>query len=425
MLRPLDSLQFRVTAALALFVAVMATLMVLALFAINERLEHDLLDGIVAHELGELETEYPVDGPAALPNSATIKAFVVAPDELERLPAGLRPLPRHTSGVNLSYAGRNYRVATTMIDGKRAFLTYDITAIEAREAVFRIALIVAVIIVFALALPLGVWIARISLKPINRLADHVARLEPGAQGKAMAERFDGYEVGTIARAFDRFMQRLDGFVERERSFTADASHELRTPLAVIQGALEVLRQDPRFADSAPLTRIERASRQMADLIESLLFLARDEHRNISSEQHCRADIVVGELLDAYKPMLGASRVQVPALDVSPVAAPRIALVIVFGNLLRNALRHGGPNIRVTLADGVLSVADDGPGMTAEQRRRAFERGYRQGRGAGLGLGLYLVQRVAQRYNWQLRLTSRPGEGTRVEVRFAPLPTFPD
>ncbi|ERJ20487.1 Two-component system sensor protein [Salinisphaera shabanensis E1L3A] len=420
MFRPLDSLQFRVTAALALFVAVMATLIVLALFAINERLENDLLDGIVAHELGELEAEYPIEGEAALPNSATIKAFVVEPDALGLLPEALRPLPRHSTGVNLSYGGRSYRVATTIINGKRAYLTYDMTAIEAREAVFRIALIVAVIIVFALALPLGIWIARISLKPINQLAEHVARLEPGAPGEAMAERFDGYEVGAIARAFDRFMQRLDGFVERERSFTADASHELRTPLAVIQGALEVLRQDPRFTDSAPLMRIERASRQMADLIESLLFLARDESSNLSSEQHCRADIVVGELLDAYRPILGNSTVQVAAMDHCPVAAPRIALVIVFGNLLRNAMRHGGPNIRVTLADNVLSVADDGPGMDAEQRRQAFERGYRYGRGAGLGLGLYLVQRVAHRYDWHLRLTSRPDEGTRVEVRFARL-----
>ena len=65
MKRRLDSLQFRVTAALALFVAMMATLMVMALFAINERLEDDLLDGIVAHEVNELETEYAVEGEAA------------------------------------------------------------------------------------------------------------------------------------------------------------------------------------------------------------------------------------------------------------------------------------------------------------------------------------------------------------------------
>ena len=415
--RRLDSLQFRVTAALALFVAMMATVMVMALFAINERLEDDLLAGIVAHEVNELETEYAAEGEAALPNSATIKAFVVEPDALDELPPPLRSLPTHHPGMDLTFNDRSYRVATTMIEGKRAFLAYDVTAIEARESLFRTVLIVAAMIVVALALPLGTWIARISLKPINRLAEHVASLQPEVASHDLAAHFDGFEVGVIARAFDRFMQRLDGFVERERSFTADASHELRTPLAVIQGALEVLQQDPRTANSAPLTRIERASRQMAELIESLLFLARDEDRSHDGvEPDCRAESVVSEVIDAYRPMLGNKRLQVPALDACRVAAPRIALVIVFGNLLRNALRHGGDTVRVTLADGVLSVADDGDGMGREQLQHAFERGYRNGQGAGLGLGLYLVKRVADRYDWPLRLTSRPHEGTRIEVR---------
>ena len=419
MKRRLDSLQFRVTAALALFVAMMATLMVMALFAINERLEDDLLDGIVAHEVNELETEYAVEGEAALPNSATIKAFVVEADALDSLPVPLRSLPAHHPGMDLTFNGRSYRVATTVIEGKRAFLAYDVTAIEQRESLFRTVLIVAAIVVVALALPLGIWIARISLKPINELADHVASLQPEAAGRDLADRFDGFEVGVIARAFDRFMQRLDGFVERERSFTADASHELRTPLAVIQGALEVLQQEAPGAHSAPLTRIERATRQMAELIESLLFLARDEDRSSDGvEPDCRAHTVVSEVIDAYRPLLGNKHLQVPALDDCRVAAPRIAVVIVFGNLLRNALRHGGDTVRVTLADGVLSVADDGNGMGREQLRHAFERGYRNGQGAGLGLGLYLVKRVADRYAWPLRLTSRENEGTRIEVRLA-------
>jgi len=415
--RPLDSLQFRVTAALALFVAMMATLMVTALFAINERLENDLLEGIVAHEVDELESEYPIEGEAALPNSATIKAFVVAPDALDTLPAPLRRLPPQHAGIELTLDGRSYRVATTTIEGQRAFLAYDVTTIEARESLFRSVLIMAAIIVLALALPLGIWIARISLKPINKLAEHVANLEPDATDRELAARFEGYEVGVIANAFDRFMQRLDGFVERERSFTADASHELRTPLAVIQGALEVLQQDPRTASSAPLTRIERATRQMAELIESLLFLARDQNRSQEgAEQQCCADQVVNEVIDAYRPLFGDTRLEMPALDACTVAAPRIAVVILFGNLLRNALRHGGDTVRVTLADGTLSVADNGHGMSREQLRHAFERGYRAGPHAGLGLGLYLVKRVAERYGWALRLTSREGEGTRFEVR---------
>ncbi len=417
--RPLDSLQFRVTAALALFVAVVATLMVLALFAINERLESDLLNGIVAHELDELTAEYPREGEAALPNSATIVAFVVEPDQLDSLPKPLRELPAHEQGMNIDFSNRTYRVATTTIEGKRAFLAYDITAIEARESLFKIVLVMAAFIVLALAVPLGVWIARISLKPINSLAEHVGNLHPGDAPQTLAERFDRYEVGMIARAFDRFMTRLDGFVERERSFTADASHELRTPLAVIQGAIEVLQQDERLSNSAPMTRIERAARQMAELIEALLFLARDEAQETGPHHSiCRADSVIAEVVDAYRPMQGNSRVDTSTLERCQVAAPRIALVIVVGNLLRNAFRHGGHEIKITLANGLLTVADDGDGMSSEQLRHAFDRGYRAGPGAGLGLGLYLVKRVSDRYGWRIRLASRPDEGTRIELRLA-------
>ncbi|ROO31237.1 sensor histidine kinase [Salinisphaera orenii] len=413
------SLQFRVTAALALFVAVVSTLMAVALFAINERLETDLLNGIVSHELDELEAEYPHEGEAALPNSATIRAFVAEPDALDTLPRALRGLPAHQRGLNLTFSDRTYRVATTVVDGKRAFLAYDITAIEDRQRLFKIVLIAFALIVLALAVPLGIWIARISLKPINALADHLGDLEPGTGTEPLARRFDGYEVGLIAHAFDRFMNRLDGFVERERSFTADASHELRTPLAVIQGAIEVLQQDERVAGSPPLTRIDRATRQMAELIEALLFLARDEPQEADgAHTTCRADHVVREVIDAYRPMLGPAGVSVPALDPCTVSAPRIALVIVVGNLLRNALRHGGGTIRITLAHGLLTVADDGEGMQTEQIRRAFERGYRAGPSAGLGLGLYLVKRVADRYGWRIRLASRPEEGTRIELRLA-------
>jgi len=417
--RPLDSLQFRVTAALALFVAVVATLMVLALFAINERLESDLLNGIVAHEIDELTAEYPHEGEAALPNSATIVAFVVEPDQLDSLPKPLRGLPAHEHGMNIDFSNRTYRVATTTIEGKRAFLAYDITAIEGRESLFKIVLVMAAFIVLALAVPLGVWIARISLKPINSLAEHVGNLQPGDAPQTLAERFDRYEVGMIARAFDRFMTRLDGFVERERSFTADASHELRTPLAVIQGAIEVLQQDERLSDSAPMTRIERAARQMAELIEALLFLARDEAQEIDRHHSiCRADSVIAEVVDAYRPMQGSSRVDTSTLERCQVAAPRIAVVIVVGNLLRNAFRHGGQEIKITLANGLLTVADNGDGMSSEQLRHAFDRGYRAGPGAGLGLGLYLVKRVSDRYGWRIRLASRPDEGTRIELRLA-------
>lgn len=413
---PWDSLQFRVAFALTLFVALVVSTVLLALFTISDRLETDLLKVLVAHEMSQLVDNYAADGPATIPHSASLMGYVVGPGQRDELPDALRGLGPNVKGVTLTFNSHTYRVATQAIGNKQAYLAYDITAIENRESMFKIIAVVAALIVLALAVPLGAWIARISLKPINSLAEHVASLQPGAPSIRLAERFEHYEVGVIAHAFDRFMNRLEEFVERERSFTADASHELRTPLAVIQGAVEVLQQNPQLADSGPLTRIDRASHQMAELIEALLFLARDQQSEADGgAPYCRADQVIREVVDAYRPLMARKTVAIGTLDACTINAPRIAVVIAFGNLLRNALRHGGDRIRITLAEQRLTVADNGDGMTTDELQHAFVRGYRSGPGAGLGLGLYLVKRVADRYQWRIQLASQPAEGTRIEL----------
>lgn len=416
---PRDSLQYRVATALALFVAIVVSTVLAALFTINDHLKTELLNGIVSHEMSELVEDYPHEGASAVPHSANLIGYVVGPDQHDQLPDALRGLGPHIHGITVDVGSRTYRVGTHPIGNKQAYLAYDITAIEDREALFKAIAVVAALLVLALAIPLGAAIARISLKPINALADHVGRLHPDDRTTRLAAQFEYYEVGVIARAFDRFMGRLDQFVERERSFTSDASHELRTPLAVIQGAVEVLQQDPRLGQSGPLTRIDRAAHQMAELIEALLFLARDEQLEADGAVPvCRADQVINEVLDAYRPLMSTKQVETGVLDPLEVAAPRIALIIAFGNLLRNALRHGGDEIRITLADQRLIVADNGHGMHTEQIQRVFDRGFRCGPGAGLGLGLYLVKRVADRYGWRIRLASRPEEGTQIELRLS-------
>lgn len=412
-----DSLQFRVAFALALFVAAVVSTVLLAVFTINGNLKTNLLDVIIKHEMSQLVRDYPQQGRQAIPRSASLTGYVVDPRQRHQLPEALQALDPDDDSTTLTFNDKTYRVGTRKIGHEQAYLAYDITDIEDQEAMFKTIAIIASLIVLALATLLGVWIARISLKPINALADHVANLSPTDPSPALAERFEHYEVGVIAEAFDRFMSRLDEFVERERRFTADASHELRTPLAVIQSAVEILQQNPQLTNSGPLTRIDRATQQMAELIEALLFLARDEQAEADGQApNCQADQVITELVEAYQPIAGDKQIRIHTLDACQIAAPRTALFIAFGNLLRNALRHGGDQIDVTLADKRLIVADNGQGMDNDTLQNAFHRGYRSGNSAGLGLGLYLIQRVCQRYGWQIRVASRTGEGTRIELK---------
>lgn len=413
---PRDSLQFRVAISLSLFVAFAISVVMLTLFTINARIKSDLLDSIVAHEMTELINEYPTDGQAAIPHSVQLSGYVISPDQKDRLPAALRDLGPNVTGKTRSFNHQTYRVATHKIGDKQGYIIYNVTTIKSREDRLKFIAFLAALIILALAVPLGIWIARISLKPINALADEVAGIDPGKHSVHLAAQFEHYEVGVIARAFDRFMGRLEEFVERERSFTADASHELRTPLAVIQGAVEVLQQDSAHAKNEPLKRIDRAAHQMAELIENLLFLARDEPGNHAPDPLCQVDQAIEEIIAAYHPLPAGKQIIVERLERCEIVAPRIAFVIALGNLLRNALHHGGDTIRVSLHNRTLSVTDNGIGMNKTELQHAFERGYHSGTGTGFGLGLYLVKRVADRYSWQVSLSSEPGQGVRADLR---------
>ncbi|MDZ7825203.1 MAG: histidine kinase dimerization/phospho-acceptor domain-containing protein [Gammaproteobacteria bacterium] len=128
------------------------------------------------------------------------------------------------------------------------------------------------------------------LSPITSLAREIRRMDVGALDPDVLrqERFagdPGQEVSVLASALADFTERLDAFVERERNFTRDASHELRSPLTVIAMAVEVLRADPDLgtAGHGALDRIDRAVRDMRELVEAFLLLARESGTELERE----------------------------------------------------------------------------------------------------------------------------------------------
>ncbi len=128
------------------------------------------------------------------------------------------------------------------------------------------------------AIAAGVLLSQRVVRPVLRLADEVSALDPSDTKRRLRDEFSDQEIGPIAAAFDGYLERLDEFVARERAFTDEASHELRTPLAVVLSAVQLLDQEPTLSDRGRerVARIGRAARQMQDLVEALLFLARED-----------------------------------------------------------------------------------------------------------------------------------------------------
>jgi len=269
--------------------------------------------------------------------------------------------------------------------------------------------------------------------------------EVGRLGTALNEMLGQIEEAFRAREASEGAARASE--ERMRQFVADASHELRTPLTSIRGFAELYRQgavrdEPGVARL--LSRIEDEAARMGVLVEDLLLLARlDTQRPLQSKPVDLTDLVTEAVHDAR--MLTPDRTISVEFDSAPVAHPlvvtgdRVRLRQVLDNLVGNAVTHtpAGTPVTVRLAErngdrppvAVLEVADEGPGLTAEQAGRVFERFYRvdtsrsRAGGGGTGLGLAIVHALATAHAGTVELDTAPGAGATFRV-LLPLPEAP-
>jgi two-component system sensor histidine kinase QseC len=271
----------------------------------------------------------------------------------------------------------------------------------------------------------GVWlIVRRVTAPVIGFA---GAIDARAPGDSAPVRLDGLptELRPVGLAVNRLFARVEDALQHERTLTADAAHELRTPLAALraqaQVALRARNEGERSeALQALIGGVDRATR----LVETVLALARLDARSIdrAALPAISLEEIANQAADALRALPRARSIRidvdVPALTIR---ADPDSLPIALRNLGENALRHAASRMRIEAraeAGAVtIAVCDDGPGMTADQRARAFDRFYRGGPdGGGAGLGLALVKRVAEMHGGHVRFEAGlEGRGLGVEI----------
>jgi signal transduction histidine kinase len=288
----------------------------------------------------------------------------------------------------------------------------------------RTSLFVGVPLMLAL-LGLGTWyVVGRSLSQVDRVRrtveaipedDLSRRLEPGSPD----------EIGRLVDTMNRLLDRVHGYQLRQRDFVADASHELQSPLTAFRSQLEVAQAHPASADWPRLTSdlLEDADR-MEELVHDLLLLASGDVPLPAQPELVELGLIVREVID---------RSDIPRTVTvhADTAAPAMVLgdagqlARLVDNLLRNALAHAATAVRLTVLGEagwvVVRVADDGPGVPAEQADRVFERFFRgdaaRARGAssarGTGLGLAIAQTLARRHGGDIKLVRQDGGATFV------------
>lgn len=308
--------------------------------------------------------------------------------------------------------------------GAQLYVVYAEDRIHADLAQLRTVLLAGWIGVVLCAALIGHVLARRTLEPVGRASEAARAVAEGL----LATRLPVHardEFGAWAESFNRMADALQAKIARERRFTADVAHELRTPVTALVAAASLLRE---HLGALPGEAQRPAELLVADVV--------------------RLRHLVGELMEISRLDAGQEAVSVRPTDVLAVvreiAAPRGVQVIgapvvldtdprrlerIVANLIANACEHGRPPVVVTVSgDGVVTVADRGPGIEPHHLPRLFERFYkadpaRSGPGSGLGLAIALEN--ARLLGAELNVRSEAGFGTEFRLALPVTQRLPD
>jgi PAS domain S-box-containing protein len=197
--------------------------------------------------------------------------------------------------------------------------------------------------------------------------------------------------------------------ERLDEFASIIAHDMRNPLNVAQVRAELLVDEMESEHLAPLLD---AHERMETLLEETLMLAR-QGEMVSDPELVRISTVV----TGCHEMVGTDSSTVTVEDDVQIRCDRDRLKQLFENLIKNAIEHGSEDVhvRVGVADeGCLYIADDGPGIPADNRDEVFEPGFTTGEN-GVGMGLAIVGRIVEAHDWTISVTESDAGGTRFEI----------
>ncbi|PYJ54435.1 MAG: hypothetical protein DME82_11445 [Verrucomicrobia bacterium] len=250
---------------------------------------------------------------------------------------------------------------------------------------------------------------------------------------AVATKNDAGEI-TGALVLFHDITELKKMDQIRRDFVANVSHELRTPLSILRGYIETLLDNPKTSReefSRILGVMERHSKRLDLLAEDLLTLAQLESAN-PDLQLGKVDLSTffGEIIRDWEKKLANKHLNMIA-DVAPelpsICADRARLQEALYNLLDNAVKysceHGEIRLHARQRDQqvVLSVGDNGIGISKEDLPRVFERFYRVDKARtaenirGTGLGLAIVKHIAQLHGGHVEAESELGKGTTIRM----------
>ncbi|TIH13758.1 sensor histidine kinase [Marinifilum sp. JC120] len=427
----INSLRFKAIVFYSVFLVTLLGLYSWAQFGTARVTEDEVINNILRDEADDYFRRYAEDKNARLPILLNLQA-VTDPEQLpldfkDKLPS-LRDGFYETSGP-AAIPGpdtHNTLVRTYPEGGRRLFLIYDASHVLAKQSCLlgtTSIFILYFVFIAALGIILVIFIGKMVFHPLDSFTEKLRAYKADDLDRSFSESARKDEIGLLALNIQNSFERVRLFIKREKEFTRDVSHELRTPLSVVKGALELVRlsrssEIPEM--QKPLGRIERSVKDMEETIETLLWIAREENKEVS-DGCFKINKAVERVLRSLQPLAELKKVK-PIVEVSGFAsnnASERAFSIVLTNVLSNAFKFSpGGSVGIRINDSLVTVWDTGMGIPDNIMKNISDPYVKGESSCGLGLGLSIVQRLCDRFDWIFSISRRSEGGTIVSIDFS-------
>lgn len=426
-MRPAHSLRFKVALVFSALTILLLVAQALGVKTLAELQEEKFITALISDDMASLIQSYRTDPTLVPPLDERLGGHVSQEGRAHiTLPASVKDLQNGIHEIRLN--GQEIHVAITSFDRARVYRIYDFSAYEKHFKETINALMAGTGLFALLTIWLAFGLSGILVRQVAGLARQVKAARLGAPPPLNPGKYDEAEVADLVEAFNDYHHRMGQMIQREKEFTGNVSHEFRTPLTAIKTSCELLAQNAAMdtKSAARLRQIDRAADNMIELINVLLFLAREE-----SSANVGPISLIGAIKDALDPF--ADRLTTRGITLSididsvlRVEVNRSALAIVLSNLIDNAVRHTERgSISFSYVDGWLRIADTGRGIPRHDLAHVFERFYQarpaQEAGHTFGIGLAIVKKISDRYRWSIEIDSTPGKGTCVSLNLPQVP----
>lgn len=398
------SLRWRVAWLYALIGLALSVGFAAATAFIAEDYEHIVVQAVLQSQGRNYLEQLGQNPQAPLPRTPGFSVYreADAPEEFRGLEDGIyEPDHLDIDGVHVGVFGQA---------PERLVFIIDLGAIEARELYLAQIMLTIVLLGSLLAGWLGWVVAGRAVGPVRELAQSVETLPVRPTRTQLASGYGRDEVGRLATAIDQYQARLCEAESAEQGFHANASHELRTPITIVQGVIEVMREDPIVVErqGRRLDRADRAIDELSLLLEALLLGGRalpEERISV-----VLADVVKASLKRVAQLWPAASeRLQLEIVVDGRISAPPRWLDAILNVLFQRVLsRAVGVNWLVQVAQQRLSLSESGP---PREDQRVVDR-------SDIGLGLMFIERLCRELGWCLQQAQDRRGRLRVDLAFS-------